>query len=959
MTSNNEDLENPPNETTPLIDKQEDAGDPGRASSSTLFRGGLNAAGGVAGAVVHGTGHVVRGTVSGATKVVSTVGRASVSAAGYAAHAATSTGSTLEDGYGAALTWYDKLFLKDINGGFGDALEVASRGASFVVVCSLPFVLPHEICPVCEKIVAMHYYTSTCIVYFVYTLYLHTGDTLHFAQSGIGGTIMAVLNCWLMQGVMPGGYHPGETQRWYIGSVWGILFVFFTLWLNFDNITRIFALSTFVWYWMAFLEPGIDLGFARNFELKIDGVAIRELGIASVGCFIAVIAGYVPYPIFAHRKALNHSKSMIEQVYMAKKDFLWYYSGDHKDSMAITVLSTELDAIRAHVDSLPGLLDSAWYESFGFKKWIVQRRMMRRFREYANATCDRLANLFLVCLSETFDEQHNELMQAIQDPLHRIVDHNAEVLTLCVEILFESKVREDWEKLAEVHLAESQKAVEDLTDSFTRERDSLGMDVIGSSVAGENVVGITLCKFAEMTEDFHFHLKAIAECQEKEEKSWKQGDGVLGLFEPDVLMEKEHVAWVLRNAVSIIVAFYIGLHGYNRYIQAHNANIAGTVSVLLSKFAGSAALKNLSRLQGVVIGIVLGNLLYALFGWCTWWGHLSVAVVLYLWSLMGLFMYYHSTSYATVGLLLVVFGSKSLLLKCSNELTDPKGYKQIVDVTVAVCVMTIVDNLLSPERASDLAKKAFHDAYTPLIEALDALFDKDQANVRQQDGTLIGLINRTQQLGDEASLEPRFWRNPWPRHSFETAVKCLSSLRFSMNSMEITALHVTRDGSRHKKAEFIQAVGLESFHKHGGVKDLLILYATGVMKAVELSLSDNASHDIFKIRMKKLAKLDLYKADFDRQLSAKEKISNLKQSPDHKVVETGASAFNLCYQTAGLWEDAVSQFCDELNKTVASVKCSPREKSLSEDAYADVCMIVESLKSMFTELDNVLRTLSA
>jgi hypothetical protein len=321
---------------------------------------------------------------------------------------------------------------------------------------------------------------------------------------------------------------------------------------------------------------------------------------------------------------------------------------------------------------------------------------------------------------------------------------------------------------------------------------------------------------------------------------------------------------------------------------------------------------------------------------------------------MGLFMYYHSTSYATVGLLLVVFGSKSLLMKCSNELTDPKGYKQIVDVTVAVCVMTIVDNLLSPERASDLAKKAFNEAYTPIIAALDALFDKDETSVRQQEGTLIRSINKAQSLGDESSLEPRFWRNPWPRTSFEVAVKCLGSLRFSMNSLEITALHVSPDGARMKKEEFMKAIGLESFRKQGGVKDLLILYATAVMKAIEASLSDNASHDIFKIRMKKLAKLDTYKFDFDRQQSAKEKVSHLKS-----VGKTEASELNLCYQTAGLWEEAVSQFSDELNRTIASVKFSPREKSLSEDAYADFCMIVESLKSMFTELDNVLRTLSA
>jgi uncharacterized membrane protein YgaE (UPF0421/DUF939 family) len=977
-TSNAEDLEAPPTETTPLINKQEsessDDPDKPSAGKSNRLVAGLAVAGGAVSSVAQGTATGIKRTVSGvgnvtvsavsaAESAVSAAANNTVSAAGYAAHGWAKTGSTLETGYGSAMNWYDKLFLKDVNPNFGDAMEVASRGACFVVICALPFILPNEVCPKCQKLIASEYYTSTCVVYFIYTLYLHTGDTIHFAQGGIGGTIMAVLNCWLMQGFMPGGYHPLWPERWYFGIVWGISFVFLVLWLNFDDITRIFALSTFVWYWMAFLEPGFNWGFARNFQVRMDGVAFKELAIAFIGCFIAGVAGFVPYPIFAHRKARNISKSMVEQIFMAKKDFLKYYSGDHSDSMAVKVLSTELEAIRAQVDKLPGLLDSAWYESFGNRKWVIQRRMMRRYKEYVSTTCDRLANLFLVCLSETFDDQHNELMAVIEEPMHRVVDYNAEVLTSCVEILFAGKMHEDWAKRAEVNIALSEKAVEDLTDAFTNERDTLDKNVVGGSMSGENVVGITLCKFTEMTKDFYGHLQMIAEGTEKEQRSWRQGDGALGLFEPDLLFGKDHLMWVLRNSLSIILSFFIGLHGYNRYIQSYNANIAGTVSVLLSSFAGSAALKNLGRLQGVVIGIVLGNLLYALFGWCYWWAHLCVAVVLYLWSLIGLFMYYHSVNYSTVGLLLVVFGSKSLLNKCSNELTDPKGYKQIVDVTVAVVVMTIVDNLLSPARASDLAKKAFHDAYMPLIASLNDLFDKKEPRVRRQMGALLRVINKAQLMGDEASLEPRFWRNPWPQTSFNVAVNCIGSLRFSMNSMEINALNDYKEvgeKGRTKKKEFMHAISLDSFMRDGGVRDLLILHCAGVFKAVEASLGDNATHDIFKVRLTKLESLEQSKMAMDRRNSARSRVIGRKIS---SLEDIGSADVTLCHETACLWEEALDEFAEELNLTIPELEKSgeltPRAKSLSEDVYADVCMIVESLRSMFTELDTVLRTISA
>merc|ERR1719399_181760 len=209
------------------------------------------------------------------------------------------------------------------------------------------------------------------------------------------------------------------------------------------------------------------------------------------------------------------------------------------------------------------------------------------------------------------------------------------------------------------------------------------MNKVSDDNLGENVVGLTFSEFTGMTEALFQSLQE----EQKEERSWRDGAGILGIFEPGELFQKDHIMWTLRNGISIVLAFYVGWHGYGQYIAMYNASIASTVAVLLSKFVGSAMTKNLARLQGVVIGIVLGNLLYALLAWCYWWGHLAVAVALYLWTLMGLFMYFHSTNYSTVGLLLAVFGTQALLKPCANESTDPSGHSAIVNVTIGICVM--------------------------------------------------------------------------------------------------------------------------------------------------------------------------------------------------------------------------------------------------------------------------------
>jgi hypothetical protein len=146
-----------PNEKTPLMEEEKKG-----FLSRTIGAVGSGVSG-----VVHGAGSVVG-------KVANTAERAGVN-----------LGGKLGDKYNAGLGFYDKLFLKHINRNFGDHLEVASRGACFVVVCALPFVLPHEICPACEEVVRLEIYTAVSITYFVYTLYVYTGDILHFAQGGV------------------------------------------------------------------------------------------------------------------------------------------------------------------------------------------------------------------------------------------------------------------------------------------------------------------------------------------------------------------------------------------------------------------------------------------------------------------------------------------------------------------------------------------------------------------------------------------------------------------------------------------------------------------------------------------------------------------------------------------------------------------------------------------------------
>lgn len=71
--------------------------------------------------------------------------------------------------------------------------------------------------------------------------------------------------------------------------------------------------------------------------------------------------------------------------------------------------------------------------------------------------------------------------------------------------------------------------------------------------------------------------------------------------------------------------------GYSRLILKYEADIACTAAILLSKFSGSAMKKNLSRLQGVVLGLVTGALGFALLGRCEFIFQLGLTLFLWAW----------------------------------------------------------------------------------------------------------------------------------------------------------------------------------------------------------------------------------------------------------------------------------------------------------------------------------------
>lgn len=288
---------------------------------------------------------------------------------------------------------------------------------------------------------------------------------------------------------------------------------------------------------------------------------------------------------------------------------------------------------------------------------------------------------------------------------------------------------------------------------------------------------------------------------------------MFGLFAPALLVDRMHLNYVLRNWLSICLSFWVGYKGVaGKMVLPYNAALASTCCVLLSRFIGSAMSKNLNRLQGVVLGTVFGQVVYALLAWCIWWGYLAIAVAVFIWAFASLFIYYNSQTYSSVGLLLGVFGVGGMLQGCSDDIFDPTlSYYGVINCTSGIVIMCLVDTIFAAGRASDLALMSFHAAWDPILQQVDELLNYKMERLAPRRGTVRGLIADAHMLCQEAEAEPRYWRHPWPLAAFERGVKTLSMLRFTLAALEAGVTQVKPTGEAVKEDHFIAATKMESF----------------------------------------------------------------------------------------------------------------------------------------------------
>merc|ERR1712118_582424 len=195
----------------------------------------------------------------------------------------------------------------------------------------------------------------------------------------------------------------------------------------------------------------------------------------------------------------------------------------------------------------------------------------------------------------------------------------------------------------------------------------------------------------------------------------------MGIFDKSELFDEHNINFLMRGFISIIICFYFGM-----YFMTYAGVPSGTGSLLLNKFSGAAIVKNLGRLQAVLISQVVPHLICSVLGTACWYPVIIVQALFMIgWELLTCYIYYSSTQYGYIGCLTAAFGIVPLAYPCAPPVSakaalaadtafQVASFTKIIQTTIAIVILTGVDLLLAKERASTKARDFIKHAYLAL-----------------------------------------------------------------------------------------------------------------------------------------------------------------------------------------------------------------------------------------------------
>lgn len=709
---------------------------------------------------------------------------------------------------------YERFFSKDKNSVYAQDAEVAFRGAMLILIGALPFLLvPGDVrnhMTDVYHLVSDGWYSQFGISCFLFAYYKDLGTTASLAISGTVGVYLAVFGSWVLFGFYPESITAESSNMMYaIVFGYGAFFVFVMLFLNLNTNTTIFAISSFVWYLMQFMKPVGTANFAVGFEIDLHGYATKEFISSFTGSLLAVLCMSFPYPITACSRASDSARAVVPALATAwagLTDFACTAKKEDMNDLELCRIKRSLNQISSTVRTISGNIDTSWWECLGFGKMQRQRVMLRSLEILLSELYDRLLATFCICIR---DQSPSEMMSKVKPNIEVAIQEGNKLLNMGLIALAAGTVSDEMAASLKQGAGRARQASFELTEKFRSVKAQSRKAPVDADLLSESAFCLTVCSFSRLVADWADDLAS-------RQPPPPEAGGFLGLgsiadvFNMKICLERGHLNYVFKNWASVCLGFFIGYSSYFELCGHYNAAMASTAAVFISKSAGSAITKNLSRMQGAVLGSASGGLIYALFGTCTTQGVLGLALGLFMWLSFTLFIYNNSSVNCGLGFLLAYFGTGAMIKGCGRHGSDGLG-TMVFNLLFTVAIMTVVDTVFQGRStASGQAHEALISSCNSIKKSIEEVHDKNIRRI-EFNGEVLKSLAFAETMGACADQEPRWQKSPWRAKSFAKAVDMAYNMRYVLYGLRYAIAHGANAAD--KSEQFLEALACPEFQQ--------------------------------------------------------------------------------------------------------------------------------------------------
>lgn len=703
---------------------------------------------------------------------------------------------------------------------FSEHLGLSARAAFGCVVLAIPIFWEH-IHPIMQHwIIHDTISWSTCVVFMLYTLGPTVGASVSVAYQGAFGVFLACANIIILYGIFPDAVtkhpEPFSSPAWYVAAVDFALGIFLVIYLNLPSDTKLFAAYEHCWFMMCFMNPHNTTKFSKGFAIGLDGQATKEMFTVLFAVHAAIFAAFFPIPVWSMRRATDNAFVMVDQINTLWNLALGYYAQGSESDASINRVQNEAEQMLVSIQKFDTMIDRMYWECFDIGKWGVIRKQLIELSTRLKEMHSCIMVAIAVAYKEGFEPIHVKIMDAIKDDMIDFRQTTRMALEFAVEVGLDGHMSDAEEKLLRQRADELRVASTKFSVTFSKARTeackTAKIDRMSEDLLGEHAFALSLSNYGRVAQE---HIDQVLEHKLQNRPKVPMMNNPF-----DGVASVSNWLYTFRNVGSIWLAFLIGfvgvpfrigflhdggvadhvrlqlypftVYGSASLIPPFSAGIAINVSLLLSQFSGSAMVKNMGRLQGAVLGTILGQIVWVNFAWCNAWREQATLTLCYFFIMFGsIYIMHTSTTYGYIGGLLAVFAASAMLHRCSNEegLGDSgyqTAYMRMLMVVMAILIMMLFDMVFSRKRASTLATETFFNATRNLRLTLQDFLSHDVKKCPKPMGWHSVALDTARLQAEEAEKEARHWRGPWRKAIFDQALTCHEHIRNSLIYMVLT-----------------------------------------------------------------------------------------------------------------------------------------------------------------------------